>query len=298
MALLGELALQWRERLLDLCQGRLLRHHVRLGNLAGTELGAQENKHIRSDLDELLGRLDLAAQRGLLHRRNHDIRRQSQVGGLQLKTLVVRLGLKRLDIAPDAAEDIGRIRNQNLAGKEIEGRIFRKHQIAIVVRHSRPTEGGLLARRREVAVDGRQECALAGGDICLGDTQRRLGGGQIGIVPQCAFDQAPERPRPEQSPPVSRDVTALGKSLRRSRCDIRGCGPCRRAPGRVAADVRRRRRREVGSHGASADEGGREDRRNAARWDLRCAGSPSFPPMPIELTRHTKCVVESYATPR
>ena len=92
MALLRELPQQRRQRLLDLGERRLLRYHVGLRDLAGGELSAQQPQDVGRDLDQLSRRIDLAAQRGLLHRRDHDVRRQGQIRGFELKALIVRLG--------------------------------------------------------------------------------------------------------------------------------------------------------------------------------------------------------------
>src|SRR5262249_13372759 len=154
MALLLQLPLQRRKRLLDLRQRGLLRHHVRLRDLAGVELLAQQLQHVGGDFDELSRGVDLSAQGRLLNGGDDNIRRQGQVRGLEVETRVVRLGLERFRVAAKAAEHVGRIGAQPLAGKKVEGLRFRQDQIAFFVRNRRSGNRRLLARRREIGVDG------------------------------------------------------------------------------------------------------------------------------------------------
>ena len=65
MALLRQLPLQRRQRLLDLRHH--LSQHVRPGDLAGVELGAQQLEYIVGDLDEFAGGVDPSAQRRFLN---------------------------------------------------------------------------------------------------------------------------------------------------------------------------------------------------------------------------------------
>src|SRR5579871_5103841 len=94
MALLRKLPLQRRQRLFDLRQRSFLGQNVRLCNLAGVELGAQQLEHVIGDLDELVGGVDLATQRRLLNGGESNVRRERQVSCFKLEALVVRLGLE------------------------------------------------------------------------------------------------------------------------------------------------------------------------------------------------------------
>src|SRR5262249_41641030 len=134
MALLLQLPLQRRKRLLDLRQRGLLRHHVRLRDLAGIELRAQQLEHVGADLDERLRGVDLSAHGRLLNGGDNDVRRQRQVGCFELESLVVRQSLERFDIAANAAEHVGRIGDQHLTGKKVESRRFRRQDAVFVDR--------------------------------------------------------------------------------------------------------------------------------------------------------------------
>ena len=158
VALLRQLLLQRRQRLLDLRQRGLLRHHVGFGNLAGGELGPEQTKEIGRELDDGFRRVDLAPQRSFLHGGEDEVRRQGQVGRFQREALVVGLGLQRLDVPPRAAEYVRRVGHQHLAGKQVEN--GRKPELAGVVDGT--ADRGLLPRRRKAAVDGRIERTLAG----------------------------------------------------------------------------------------------------------------------------------------
>jgi len=61
------------------------------------------------DLDDRLGRGDLAAQRGEVDRRDDHIGGERQVGRLELIALIFCLRGLRLDGAPRTAEDVGRV---------------------------------------------------------------------------------------------------------------------------------------------------------------------------------------------
>ena len=64
----------------------------------------------------LLGGRDLVAQRRLLDRGGHEVGGQGQIGRLSLEALRFRLGPGALDLAPDAAEDVGRVGDAQLGG--------------------------------------------------------------------------------------------------------------------------------------------------------------------------------------
>ena len=68
--------------------------NVELGDLPGLALLAQQIEHVALDLDDLVRRLDLAPQRGLLDRGAGQVRRQRQIGRFQLEALGIGLRLK------------------------------------------------------------------------------------------------------------------------------------------------------------------------------------------------------------
>src|SRR5919198_4351932 len=120
MSLLLQLALQRRKRLLDLSERRLLRNDIGLGDLAESALSPHQIEDIAHDLDDLLGRRDLAAQRGFLHSCEHDIRCKGDMCSLELIALILRRCLERFDVSKVGAKHVGRVGHAHLCGKDIE----------------------------------------------------------------------------------------------------------------------------------------------------------------------------------
>ena len=74
IALLRQLLLERRQQLLGLRECGILRQHVGLRRLTEARTGAcRISEKMPLDRDDALGRLDLAAQRGFLDRRGHDV---------------------------------------------------------------------------------------------------------------------------------------------------------------------------------------------------------------------------------
>ena len=93
--MLRQLLLQRRQGLFGLRERGFLRGNFHFGYDAGAQLIAEHMEHIGFNLDELIGGGNLAAQRGFLNGRDHDVRRQGEIGRLELEALVVALRLQR-----------------------------------------------------------------------------------------------------------------------------------------------------------------------------------------------------------
>ena len=100
MMLLLELLFQRRQRGLRGRDFRFLRQHVGAVGGAGLELIAHDVELVALGLDDLLGRLDLPAQRRFLDRRRYDIRGQRQIGRFKLEALIFGERRVRLDLPP------------------------------------------------------------------------------------------------------------------------------------------------------------------------------------------------------
>src|SRR5262245_31466658 len=156
MSLLLQLALQWRERLLDLGERRLLRNHIGLGDLAKSALSPHQIEDIAHDLDDLLGRRDLAAQRRFLHNGEHDVGRERDMRCLQLIALILRRCLERFDVSKVGAKHVGRVGHAHLPGKDIE--------YARIWYLARNVSRNFLTERREAGIDaGKKEAELSTG---------------------------------------------------------------------------------------------------------------------------------------
>ena len=91
IALLRQRLAQRRQRRPRLRQRRLLGRDVGPIGIAQRQLALQDVEHLGVGRDQLVGGLDLAAQRGFGDGRDHDVCRQRQIGGLDLEALVVGL---------------------------------------------------------------------------------------------------------------------------------------------------------------------------------------------------------------
>ena len=188
MSLLLQLALQRRERLLDLGERRFLRDDISFRNLAKTALLAQQIEHVAHDFDDALGCRDLAAQRCFLHGRKHDVGRQRDMRRLELVALVLGLRLERFDVAKVGAKHIGRVGHTHLTGKDIEC----ARRVPGCIRRN------LLPDRVEARIDaGKVEAALGSGVLAC-NAQCGLRRLQVWIVAQPLLDQRLERFRSEQ----------------------------------------------------------------------------------------------------
>ena len=120
IALLRQCLAQRRQGRLDLGQRRLLGGNVAAIGVALHELATHDFEHLRIDVDELVGGLDLAAQRRLLDRRHDHIGTERQVGGLDQEALVIRLRLQRFHRPAILPPHVEGVRHHDLGGVEIE----------------------------------------------------------------------------------------------------------------------------------------------------------------------------------
>ena len=239
VALLLQLLLQRRQRRLRRRHFGLLRQHIGSGGAADFELMAHDVELVGLRLDDVERRLDLAAQRGFRNSRRHHVRGERQIGRLELEALIFGKRLRRLDLPPLAAEDIGRIGDVHRGLEQIED--GRRAGLA----ECRGRE--LLARGGSVGVDRRQQLAGLRVKVFLGLPQRRLRRLQARVGLQRFGDQAVEFLRMKNLPPLARNVASHIELLRRATGDIDG-SRCRGVGfGRIAADRRGWRRLKVGS---------------------------------------------------
>ena len=123
IARLRQLLLQRRQRRAGLRKLRLLGQHVGLRGAAQREALPHQVQLLRLVLDDVLRRGDLAAQRGLLHRGNHHVRGQREIGRLELEALILRLRRERFDLPPRAAEHVRRVRDVQRRRDQAERRV-------------------------------------------------------------------------------------------------------------------------------------------------------------------------------
>ena len=171
VALDRDLLLQWRQRLLDLGQRGLLRQHVDLRGLTGLQLAVENAENVTLDLDDALGRCDLAAQRGLLDGGRDDVRRQRQIGRLELEARLLGLRLQAFDAARVLSPKVRH---------EADGQLRRVERVARLWRITRPLlprhVRALLVRGRIVRAELRIEQPALCLRILVGDADRGVGG--------------------------------------------------------------------------------------------------------------------------
>ena len=266
IALLRQLLLQRGERCLGLRQRRLLRQHVRFGDGADVELALDPLELIGLRLDDLLGRGDLIAQRGVGDRSGHDIGGQREIGRFHPERLVVRLRLQRLDLAAGAAPQIERIADAD--GGTIE---------CVERGLARPLSGlrgrGLRALGRSARAYLWKQRSLLRQRVLARGPQRILRSFNVRMVANRLLDKGVDLPGMKQRPPGAGQVAPGGKTLRIAARRRRTSGRSEPALGRVAGRGRRVRRHEVRPDGAgreqhaAADEAQRRRRRAASRED-------------------------------
>ena len=213
VALLRQRLAQRRQCRLGLRQRRFLHGDVAAVAQALVQPALQQVEHFAVDRDQLIGGLDLAAQRGLGDRRDHDVRCQRQIGGLDLEALHVGERLQRFHRAPIEAPDVERVGDLQLRGIEIV-------DVGAGRRHRRQRSRSLIARRIEIGLHQRKEFALLGVDRLLRGAQRRHGRLQVGIVGDRSLDQRVERGRLEHRPPFLGNVAAGDETLALAGGDI------------------------------------------------------------------------------
>ena len=185
VARLTELLLQRRQRLRGLRLRGLLGENIQIAGGAERALLLHLVGQLMLQLEQPLGRRDLAAQRGLLHRRDHHVAAQGQVGGLELEASALDLRLRHFDRAPRAAEHIGQIAHAELGGVQIVvGVRLRK-----AGRIGDGTERVLGSSAAEVPLDVREEAGPLRRIQLMRLPQRRLRGADVRIGLQRLLDQ-------------------------------------------------------------------------------------------------------------
>ncbi len=220
VVLLCERLAQRRQSCFGLREGGFLQRQIVAIGIAGIELPLQDVEHLGVEFDDLIGGVDLGAQRRLGDSRAGNARRQCQIGRLDLKALIVGQRLQRLDLPAVEAPDVKRVRDHRLRGEQIEGlrrRAGRKRR--------RERRGRSLPRRIEIDLHQREEFALLRIDRFLRRTQRCDGRLQIGIVVDRLHHQRIEPRRAKQSPPFLRNVATRHKMLRPAVRRVAGRGP-------------------------------------------------------------------------
>ena len=212
------------------------------GGGAGLELIVYDFKLVAFRLDDFLGRFDLAAQRGFLHRRRHHVRGQRQIRRFEFEVLVFGERRVRFDQPPLAAKYVGRVRDVHSGLVEIED-LRRTGQAEFRLRQR-------LTREGAGGGDARQQLAARRIQILLGLPQCRLRGLQVRIGVERFGNQRVDLLGMEHLPPLARNIAAHGELLRRAAGNIGGGGGGEGRIGRVAADRRRRRRGEIRTHRA------------------------------------------------
>ena len=259
--LLGERLAQRRQRRPDLRQGGFLRRHFAAVGVARFELLAEDVEHLGVDGNELVGGVDLAAQRGLGNGGERHVRGERQIGRLDLKALRVGLRRERLDGAAVETPDVEGIRHLDLRGMEREDVGARRRDWC-------QRGGGALVGWIEVGLDQRKEFTLLSVHLFSGCAQRRYRRLQRRIVVQRTLDQGVERGRFESGPPSLGDVTAFDETLRLASRRI----------GRGGS----RRQRLLGVAGLLGCRGMEEIRTDCAtrqkHWDRESRGSSVQPP--------------------
>ena len=123
--------------------------------IARVQLPPQDVEHLGVDRNELIGRVDLAAQRRLGDGGDRHVRGEREVGRLDLKALRVGERLERFDGAAIEAPDVEGVRNQDLRGMEIVDAGAR-------CRDRRQRRRRALVGRIEIGLDQREEFSLLG----------------------------------------------------------------------------------------------------------------------------------------
>ncbi len=197
VACLLQLLLQRGQRLLHLRESGFLRSYVEPGHRPQFELPPKQRERPRADVDDLLGRRDLGAQRRFLDGGRRQARGQRQVRRLELEALALGSGPQRLHLAPDAAEHIERVAQRPLRGVEVEAQLVRAQWRGQGC-------GDFLTARGEVGLDGwierapPREVQLP----CL--AQRGLCRDEGGTGVERFHHERVQRWRPKQRPPLTR----------------------------------------------------------------------------------------------
>ena len=218
----------------------MLRQHCGLGGAPQLELLLQHVELPRLDVDDVLGRRDLGAERGLGHGGDHHVRGEGEIARLELEALIFLLRLEQLGLPPDAAENVERI-------GYVEGR-RRKAEGGRGARDAEGGPGNLLARGRGVGRHARKEGALLRNYVLLGLAERCLRRLEARVGRERFADQRVERLRMEERPPLAGNIEAVREALRLAGRNVRRGGLGRERLGRVARDGRCRGTQEIRAH--------------------------------------------------
>ncbi len=154
--------------------------------------------------DDALGRVDLRLQRGEIDRGDNDIGGERQVRRLELEALVLRQRFLAFDLAPNAAENVGRI-------GDVERR--RGDAVAGSTAPVGPCDASdtCCCCAGSAGAQGREQAALLGEEVLARLTECRLRGIDVGIGLQRLLDQRVELRRVEQRPPFAGNVLLRDK---------------------------------------------------------------------------------------
>src|SRR5581483_11678554 len=122
------------------------------------ELTLEDAKQSALDLDDALGRFELAAQRRLLNGSRDDVAGQRQISGLELKQLLLGDGIEVLDGAEIAAPDIRhkayieRVGDQRIFGLRGRAEIAAEHRTCIAEQQLRGRRRARYLRQPDAAL--------------------------------------------------------------------------------------------------------------------------------------------------
>ncbi len=200
------------QRLFQRRYGRAgLRDLVALGQQGGARNGADRKlllddaEFLQLRIEHFVGRLQLRAGGSFTNRRDHDVRRERDVGRFQLITLVIDRRLQVFQFAARRPEDIKRIGNVERTTEDVKDFSARR-------------EGGncrcVLPFSAKLTGNTWVQQATGFGPIdFLGLPQGRLGAGHAGIVFQRGAHQLIELGRMKHGPPIGRDIFAGHETL-------------------------------------------------------------------------------------
>ena len=250
---------QGRQLRLRCRQLRLERQQVTLGTAAEAHLFLRHVDLLGEGRHDLLGGLDLRAQRGFLHRRRDHVRNQAEIGAFQLKALCLDLGGLVFERATCGAEQV-----------HGPGHVHR----GVVERERRPRGRGrsdcgrigALTRDASARIDGRQHAAARGIEALFALAQGGLRRGHGRTVGQCPLHAAIQFRIVETRPPLRRHIGVSEKPLRIATGHRSAGGGRRYGASRDALDGRRIRRLEI-----RADRGTTSQRRRNRQRHERLA---------------------------
>ncbi len=151
----------------------VLRENVGLRDGAEIKLAAHHRERFALECDDPFGGGDLRPQARLLDRRGHHVRREGQIGRIELEAALFRLRRERLHLPSVQTENVGHVAHGDLRGIEIEqgrpGRERRRQHAHCVLL---PLRIEPRLRRRENNCRAARRCFPALGAAPLGRTAR------------------------------------------------------------------------------------------------------------------------------